>query len=58
MSYREDFPWIKFAILTIPFSISLFIFAPTFKWKMIFGLIAAPAGVALALAGKSMRGRK
>ncbi len=55
--YSSGFPWIKFLILTIPMSIALFIFAPTLKWKIVFSLIASPAGVALALMGKSMRRR-
>ena len=55
--YDDGFPWIKFLILTIPMSLILLCFAPTLKWKLLFGLVASPLGVALALMGKSMRKR-
>ncbi len=51
----EGFPWIKFIILFIPFAIFIFMFAPTFKWKILF-MIAGVVGIYLALIGKSMKG--
>ncbi len=55
----EDFPWIKFTILTIPLIILMWAVAPTTKWKILFSL-CVPIGVSLALAGKSinMHGRR
>lgn len=55
MSYGEDFPWIKFAILSILFIVPIVMFAPGLKWKILF-TICVPVGVGLALAGKSMGG--
>lgn len=55
----EDFPWIKFVILSILMIIPMWIFAPTLKWKLLFSL-CVPIGVGLALVGKSinMHGRR
>lgn len=49
------FPYIKFLILLIPFTIFVFVFAPSIKWKLLFTLCGA-VGIGLALLGKSMRG--
>lgn len=51
----DDFPWIKFLILVIPFSIAMFVFVDGFKWKILF-TFAGIIGVGLALAGKTMKG--
>ena len=49
----DDFPWIKFTIICIPFIILMWIAAPTIKWKILF-TFAVPVGVGLALSGKSI----
>ena len=49
----DEFPWIKFAILTVGFGVPIFIMAPTIKWKILFSL-AVPVGVWLALKGKTI----
>ncbi len=54
-SYDSGFPWIKFAILSIPLIILMWILAPSLKWKLLF-TIAVPIGVGLALTGKSLKG--
>lgn len=46
---------VKFFILFVPFTISMWIFAPTVKWKVMF-TIAGAIGIGIALAGKSMKG--
>ncbi len=51
--YNTGFPWIKFVILSLPFMVGMFYFAPTLKWKILFAL-CVPVGVGLALAGKSL----
>lgn len=51
----EDFPWIKFFILFIPFTIFIWIFAPTLKWKLLF-IGCGAIGISIALLGKSMKG--
>lgn len=48
--------WIKFGVLFIPFTIAMFAFAPTVKWKILLSLAGA-VGILLALMGKSMRSR-
>ncbi len=53
----DEFPWIKFSILTIAFMIPVVYMAPGIKWKLLFA-VCVPVGVGLALAGKSMRRRK
>ena len=53
--YEQGFPWIKFAILSIAFDIPVWIWSPGLKWKLLLSL-AVFGGVALALAGKSMKG--
>ncbi len=49
----DDFPWIKFTIVSVPFIIMMWFMAPTLKWKLLFTL-AVPVGVGLALGGKSI----
>jgi len=51
-----QFPWIKFGILTVLFSVPIFIMAPGVKWKILF-MLATPVGVYLALSGRSLRAR-
>ncbi len=53
--YNEGFSWVKFGILLVPFVIAMFIFAPSFKWKVLLS-IAGAAGIWLALIGKGMKG--
>ena len=53
--YDGGFPWIKFVILFIPLVIFFFIFAPSFKWTVIFTFGGAFA-IWMALTGKSMKG--
>lgn len=48
--------WIKFGVLFVPFTIAMFAFAPTIKWKILF-TIAGAGGILLALTGRSMRQR-
>ena len=48
--------WIKFFVLWIPFSIMMFMFAPSLKWKLLFPISGA-VGIYLALIGKSARAR-
>jgi len=50
---EPSFSWIKFFVLTILFTIPMWIFAPSIKWKLLF-TVAVPIGVYLALAGKSL----
>ena len=50
----EDFPWIKFTILTLLFGIPIFLMTPGLKWKLLYTL-AVPIGVAIALGGKTIR---
>ena len=45
--------WIKFAILFIPFTIMMWSFAPTLKWKIGF-TISGAVGIYLALIGKAV----
>lgn len=47
---------VKFVILFIPFTIFIWNFAPTFKWKILYTLCGV-VGIGLALTGKSMRTR-
>ena len=47
--------WIKFIILFIPFSLFIWKFAPTPKWKLLF-IVAGAAGIVLALSGKALKG--
>ncbi len=55
MSYLpDDFPYIKFTILSIPLIIMMWFFAPTLKWKILY-TIAVPIGVGLALTGRSIK---
>lgn len=49
----EDFPWIKFIILSVPLIILMWFVAPSVKWKILFSL-CVPIGVWLALTGKSI----
>ncbi len=51
----EDFPWIKFTILTLAFGIPIFLMTPGLKWKLLYTL-AVPIGVAIALGGKTLGG--
>lgn len=51
--YDEGFPWIKFAIITVPFIILMLYMADGWKWKILFSL-CVPIGVGFALAGKSV----
>ena len=51
----EDFPWIKFIILSVLFSVPVFMMAPTLKWKLLF-IVCVPVGVAIALSGKTLGG--
>ncbi len=53
--YGEEFPWIKFAILSIPLTILMLIFAPGMKWKLLY-VVAVQVGVFLALSGRSIKG--
>ncbi len=48
--------WIKFAILFIPFTMMMWNFAPSLKWKIGF-TISGAVGIYLALIGKSARKR-
>ncbi len=50
----EDFPWIKFTILTLLFGVPIFLMTPGLKWKLLYTL-AVPIGVAIALGGKTIR---
>ena len=45
--------WIKFLVLFIPFSVMIWIYAPTIKWKIMF-IPCGAVGILLALAGKSL----
>lgn len=47
--------WIKFWILFSVFTIAVWWFAPSLKWKFLFTVCGA-VGIYLALIGKSMRG--
>lgn len=47
--------WIKFAILFILYSVFVWFFAPSLKWKILF-TIGGALGIYLALAGKSIKG--
>ncbi len=47
--------WIKFAILFIPFTIFIWIVAPSIKWKFLF-TFAGVIGIIMALMGKSIKG--
>ncbi len=47
--------WIKFFVLWIPFTVFIFFFAPTLKWKMLFS-IGGIIGILTALLGKSLKG--
>lgn len=49
----DDFPWIKFTILSVPLIIMMWFMAPALKWKILF-TFAVPVGVGLALSGKSI----
>jgi len=49
----SEFPWIKFFILWIPFTVMVAIFAPGLKWKLLFPVCGA-IGILLALNGKSI----
>lgn len=49
----NEFPWIKFSILTVAFIIPIVMMAPTIKWKILFAL-SVPVGVYFALAGKTI----
>lgn len=46
----DEFPWIKFTILTVLFGGLILYFTPGLKWKITFAL-AVPVGVWGALAG-------
>ncbi len=48
--------WIKFFVLLIPFTLFIFFFAPTMKWKVLYTICGA-IGIGLALNGKAMRAR-
>lgn len=50
---EEGFSWIKFIILSIVFSIIMWIFAPSLKWKILF-TFASILGSALAVSGLSI----
>lgn len=52
----DEFPWIKFTILTVLLIVPIVMMAPSMKWKLIFAL-SVPIGVVLALNGRSI-GRK
>lgn len=51
----DEFPWIKFGILSAPLMVMMWFMAPTLKWKLLF-IFAVPIGVYLALAGKTIGG--
>ncbi len=53
--YNQGFPWIKFFILFIPLIIFFFIFAPSFKWVIVF-TFGGGLAIWMALTGKSMKG--
>ena len=49
----DEFPWIKFAILTLVFVIPIVIFTDGLKWKILYTL-ATPIGIYVALMGKTL----
>lgn len=53
--YFGEFPIIKFLILFIPFTIFVWVFAPSIKWKVMF-TFAGAIGIVLALQGRSLKG--
>lgn len=56
MALADSLPsWVTFLILFIPFSIFVFIYAPSLKWKFGF-MISGAIGIVLALAGRTMKG--
>lgn len=52
----DEFPWIKFVILTIVFVVPIVIFTNGIKWKILYAF-ATPIGIYLALMGKGLRKR-
>lgn len=53
----QEFSWVKFGIIFVPFVILMFIFAPSIKWKLMFS-VGGAIGIWLALIGKSGRFHK
>lgn len=49
----EDFPWIKFGIISLVFVIPIIIYTDGMKWKLVYA-IATPIGIYLAMAGKAI----
>lgn len=49
----DQFPWIKFTVLSLPFMALMLFMADGLKWKILFTL-AVPIGVSLALMGKTL----
>ena len=47
--------YVQFLILFIPFTVFIWMFAPSLKWKFLF-IMCGAAGIILALAGRSMKG--
>ena len=47
--------WIKFSILSVILIVVCFMFAPSFKWKILLSL-ASMVGVWTSLVGKQMKG--
>ena len=60
MGYEELFEvktMIKFGVLFVPLTIFIFMFAPTFKWKLLLSF-GGLVGVLTALSGASLRKRR
>ncbi len=49
----DEFPWIKFGLLTLLFVIPIVIYTDGLKWKLLYSF-AVPVGIYIALIGKSI----
>ncbi len=59
MIFSDDFPWIRFVLLSLGFVVLIWVMGKnlSFMWRVLF-VLCAPVGVYLAISGKRIHRQK